>query len=689
MRFYHSADSTISSSDTLVDTVSVVPLGAPGGYVGNIEPTAPSTAGTYYYGVCVDSVTGESDTTNNCSAAVAVTVVAPDLAVDTPTVSDNTPVVGASFTLEVTVRNQDSGSSAVTTLRYYQSTDSRITTGDTEVGTDEVYRLIGPADTYQSISLTAPSPAGTYYYGACVDAVAGESDTTNNCSSSITVTVGAAPTPDLVVDTPTVSESAPAAGTSFTVSVTVRNEGGGNSSSTTLRYYRSNDSTISSSDTSVGTDSVSGLTAASTSTQSISLTAPSTAGTYYYGACVDAVSDESNTTNNCSASVQVIVAAPAASPDLAIRSVGGWDGIVDTGSGDSLTEFVDIAFSLNAQVHNIGDGPSSATTLRYYRSADSTITVSDTEIGTDAVIALRGNILDILDMNPTAPDTPGTYYYGVCVDSVSNESNTTNNCSTAVQVTVIAPPDLIVETPEVWYSSVTLVLGQSFRGTVIVRNQGGTLPSNRYYVTKAHHFLSTDSTITTSDALLGTKNPSSSGEGRTSWMYLPAPAAGTYYYGVCVDPVSHESDTTNNCSDSVEVTVHAVDLVVENLTVSDSTLTAGERFRLSFDVRNQGDHIHYGPTTLRYYRSNDAEFDSDDVEVAVQTSTDGIPRAGRGFTSDRIIAHRPFVPNTDGRFSYPYITDGTFYYIVCVDPVSDESDTANNCSSGWPLRRPD
>ena len=169
--------------------MSVVPLGAPGGYVGNIEPTAPSTAGTYYYGVCVDSVTGESDTTNNCSAAVAVTVVAPDLAVDTPTVSDNTPVVGASFTLEVTVRNQDSGSSAVTTLRYYQSTDSRITTGDTEVGTDEVYRLIGPADTYQSISLTAPSTAGTYYYGACVDAVAGESDTTNNCSSSITVTV--------------------------------------------------------------------------------------------------------------------------------------------------------------------------------------------------------------------------------------------------------------------------------------------------------------------------------------------------------------------------------------------------------------------------------------------------------------------------------------------------------------------
>ena len=39
---------------------------------------------------------------------------------------------------------------------------------------------------------------GTYYYGACVDAVAGESDTTNNCTLSLTVTVDGPP-PDLVV----------------------------------------------------------------------------------------------------------------------------------------------------------------------------------------------------------------------------------------------------------------------------------------------------------------------------------------------------------------------------------------------------------------------------------------------------------------------------------------------------------
>ena len=44
----------------------------------------------------------------------------------------------------------------------------------------------------EGIHLTAPSTPGTYYYGACVDAVADESDTTDNCSTSVKVDVEAA-----------------------------------------------------------------------------------------------------------------------------------------------------------------------------------------------------------------------------------------------------------------------------------------------------------------------------------------------------------------------------------------------------------------------------------------------------------------------------------------------------------------
>lgn len=66
------------------------------------------------------------------------------------------------------------------------------------------------------MEITAPSSASAYYYGACLDAVADESDTTNNCSTSATVTVqDVVPPPgdpDLSVALPSVSDGRPAAG---------------------------------------------------------------------------------------------------------------------------------------------------------------------------------------------------------------------------------------------------------------------------------------------------------------------------------------------------------------------------------------------------------------------------------------------------------------------------------------------
>ena len=131
----------------------------------------------------------------------------------------------------------------------------------------------------------------------------------------MTVTVGAATAPDLVVDAPSVSNSSPTAGASFRLSATVRNQGTGQSAATTLRFYRSSDGTISASDTEVGSHAVGGLAASRTSAHSTDLTAPSSAGTYYYGACVESVSGETNTGNNCSSAVTVTVSATVTQPD--------------------------------------------------------------------------------------------------------------------------------------------------------------------------------------------------------------------------------------------------------------------------------------------------------------------------------------------------------------------------------------
>ena len=120
----------------------------------------------------------------------------PDLVVQSPSASSNNVASGAAFTLGATVRNQGDGSSAATTLHYYRSDDATVSTSDTEVGTDAAVRgLAAGSASAESINLTASSDAGTYYYGACVDAVTGESDTGNNCSAAVSITVAAVTPP--------------------------------------------------------------------------------------------------------------------------------------------------------------------------------------------------------------------------------------------------------------------------------------------------------------------------------------------------------------------------------------------------------------------------------------------------------------------------------------------------------------
>ena len=127
--------------------------------------------------------------------------------------------------------------------------------------------------------------------------VTDESDTTDNCSAAVKVDVEEPKYPDLEVGTPTVDDASPAdRGDVHAVRDGQQCTGDARSAATTLRYYRSTDATITTSDTSVGTDSVGALAASGSSAESISVTAPATAGAYYYGACVDAVTDESDTT---------------------------------------------------------------------------------------------------------------------------------------------------------------------------------------------------------------------------------------------------------------------------------------------------------------------------------------------------------------------------------------------------------
>ena len=214
------------------------------------------------------------------------------------------------------------------------------------------------------------------------------------------------------------------AGEAFTLTFTVRNRGAGPSGPTTLTYYRSDDSTITPADTEAGTAQVSGLDASGRSAKSISLTAPSTPGAYYYGACADPAPGESDTANNCSSSVGVTVLPHP--PDL----------VVDTPTVGNSSPMGRRGLHTDLHRAEPGAGPSGPTTLTYYRSDDSMITPADTEVGTDGVAGLGASESSADSTLTYAPSTPGTYYYGVCTAAVSGESDTTDNCSDAVAVTV-------------------------------------------------------------------------------------------------------------------------------------------------------------------------------------------------------------------------------------------------------------
>ena len=114
---------------------------------------------------------------------------------------------------------------------------------------------------------------------------------------------------------------------------------------------------------------------------------------------------------------------------------------LESGKGHLLVA-VDTPIELAAAVANLDNSRSGATalrsgatTLRYYRSSDETIDRSDTQVGTNSVSAINlGSSSGKIEITLTTPATPGTYYYGACVDPVPDEDDTTNNCSTAVDV---------------------------------------------------------------------------------------------------------------------------------------------------------------------------------------------------------------------------------------------------------------
>ncbi|MBK1722620.1 CARDB domain-containing protein [Thiocystis violacea] len=245
--------------------------------------------------------------------------------------------------------------------------------------------------------------------------------------------------PDLIVARLNLSDIILSLGQTFAIDATVLNQGEGASDATTLRYYLSADEILSKDDRLLGTDAVGALEPGARSPQDIRATAPDVPGDYWIGACVDAVKEESDTTNQCYAMVKIGV---GGRPDLTVEDLALSSAKVSAGG----------AFEIKASVHNLGSVGSTASTLRYFLSADQTIDRLDKELGNNPVPGLRAGDSATDSIRVSAPSTAGTWWIGACVDPVTGETATGNQCfspGAELNVSVGTPDDLLI-TDETW-----------------------------------------------------------------------------------------------------------------------------------------------------------------------------------------------------------------------------------------------
>ena len=333
LSFYRSSTSAITSSSTGIGVASISALAAGGVKPVSFSVSAPDTTGNYFYGACIAAA--DSDTTNDCSTGVQVTVTpkygalafeatASDWFGDT-SVNQSTQALAHSEAVRLCVA--DGGSSAncavLVTFTAHIAYAGGIKSGDDTKAIlawatrDTLSSAVSAAtakcvtDGGASSGDYACAPLGTFSdeYDSSHSNSPATAGTETSGSEEVATDIAFEPSVfDLSVSAFSVSPSSVAAGGSVVLRATVTNAASSSASSpaTTLRYYRSTNSTISASDTQVATDSVGALAASATSSETAVVSAPSSAGTYYYGACVVAT-DDNDTSNDCSTGTRLTV----------------------------------------------------------------------------------------------------------------------------------------------------------------------------------------------------------------------------------------------------------------------------------------------------------------------------------------------------------------------------------------------
>jgi len=493
---------------------------------------------------------------------------------------------------------------------------------------------------------------------------------------------GARSGPDLIVDYLSASWSTADAGDSKSISTRIKNDGDSSSGSFRWGLYLSTDTTITTSDLQLDDWSQSSISAGSTRSSTKTVTIPSsiTGGYYYVGMIVDinsqvSESDENNNDDYDSGRVHVYELA-----DLVPRTTSSSCSTPATGTiGDYLDSSISIQYE-----NDVSSSHGQSTGTFYwamYLSTDSTITTSDTQVGSDqysSSLSSGSYRTDSLSSSTRLPSNinAGTYYWGYIldVDSDVDEASESNNVRTCDQITLQEDlPDL--EATSVSTSSSSATMGDTITVQYRIDNIGTDYSGSFYWKL----YLSTDSTITTSDTFVDEFSESSisGGSYRSGYEYnVPIPTGmntGYHYLGMIADNRGgvNELDETNNIvSSSSRIDIEEPADLVPDSPSGPNSAQAGQQVSISWRIDNDGDDAS-GWFYWEMYLSTDSTITTSDTKLGSTQQANSI--SGGSYRSG---TYSPSLPSN--------LAQGTYYFGIIADSSSrvTEGDESNNIEVG-------
>jgi len=648
-QFFLSKDSALGASDILIGGRSVGTL--PAGGISSASATVAipeGTSGGIWYVIAKadgEGIVAEISETNNTYSKFIQ--IGPDLAI-TALSAPEAAGAGQTIAISDTTKNQGGEAAGPSQTQFFLSTDTNLGASDTLIGGRSVEGLAAGASSSGSTTIMIPqeTAAGNWYIMAKADGegTVAESLETNNSAAKL-IQIG----PDLDI-TALSAPGAAGAGQTIVISDTTKNLGGEPAGPSRTQFLLSTDATLSPTDIPLGSRVLPSLEAGAVSPGSTTVTIPqgTAPGSWYIIAKADseeAVSEVSERNNTSNLPIKV-------GPDLDITALSA-PGAAGAGQSIAVTD----------TTKNQGGEPAGPSRTQFFLSSDATLNASDILLGNRGVPSLAAGASSAGSTAVTIPQgtAAGGWYIIAEADSekaVSEVSETNNSFALSIKV----GSDLTVSALS---APATGGGGQSIAVTDTTKNQGGDAAG----LSQTQIFLSTDTTLSASDVLIGSRAVPSlaagaSSSGSTSVMIPPGTVAGNWYVVAKADGeeiVAETSETNNTSAKLIQI---GPDLDITVLSAPGTT-GGGQSIAIVDTTKNLGGEP-AGPSRTHFFLSADGTLNASDTWLG---SRDLPPLAAGASSSGSATVTIP-----------PGTAVGSWYIIAKADAegtVAEVSETNN------------